>query len=113
MDLNDAVFDQKDFDEALANDPDAIKAKLELAEKACEHWRSIYPVEHDERKTPPRPPGTGRDSIHVRHNGSSVSVVCGDEIAAVLEYGSVNGVPEFACRARTQEYFNNGGGQKT
>jgi hypothetical protein len=106
-----AIFDQRDIDEALASDPDVIKQKLELADRAAEYWKSIYPVEQDQRATPPRPPGTGRDSIAVVRHGKNVSVVCSDPIAHIIEYGSVQ-VHEFGCRARTQDYFNNGGGQK-
>jgi hypothetical protein len=88
------------------------KGKIALANAACEYWKSIYPVEHDDRAHPPRPPGTGRDSIHVvvRHGGDSVAVVCDDPIGHIIEWGSVNS-PEFACRARTEEYFNHAGGQ--
>jgi hypothetical protein len=108
MALSDFI-DQRDIDEALKTDSDVHQQKLELANKACEYWKSIYPVEHDDRQTPPRPPGTGRDTIHVVRRGDDVSVVCSDPIAHILEYGS-RSTPEFACRVRTEDHFNNGGG---
>lgn len=108
MALSDFI-DQRDIDEALRSDPDVVAQKLELAGKAAEYWKSIYPVEHDDRQTPPRPPGTGRDSIHVEKHGDNVSVVCSDPIAHILEYGTAQ-VPEYACRVRTEDHFNNGGG---
>lgn len=109
MDLNELI-DQKEIDEALESDPDVVKAKIELATKAVEYWKSIYPVEHDQRTTPPRPPGTGRDSIHVVVTPRAVAAVNDDEIAHILEYGSVN-VHEYATRARTEDHFNHGGAE--
>jgi hypothetical protein len=107
-DLSDYI-EQRDIDEALKTDSDVHQQKLDLADKACEYWKSIYPVEEDGRRTPPRPPGTGRDLISVVDHGKNVSVVCNDPIAPELEYGSVT-TAEYACRARTEDYFNNGGG---
>jgi hypothetical protein len=108
MDFED-MFDEKELEDALSYDPDVIKGEVELANQACDYWKSIYPVEHDERANPPRPPGTGRDSIHVIRRRRYVAVRAEDPIAHILEYGSVQ-VPEYATRARTEEYFNKGGG---
>jgi hypothetical protein len=108
MALSDFI-DQRDIDQALKSDPDVVQQKLALAGKAAEYWKSIYPVEHDGRATPPRPPGTGRDSIHVVKRGDNVSVRCEDPIAHIIEYGTAQ-VSEYACRVRTEAHFNGGGG---
>jgi hypothetical protein len=104
--LSDFIED-KDINDCLAEDPEVIAAKIELAELATEYWKSIVPV--DDSRYPPRPPGTDREDISVFHRGHTVAVVNDDPIAHIIEYGSVQ-VPESACRARTEEYFNNGGG---
>jgi len=108
----DEMFDEKEVNDALTYDPEVIKGEMELAKKARDYWKSIYPVEHDDRATPPRKPGTGRDSIHTFRRRRKVGVRCDDPIGHILEYGS-DQVPEFACRAKTEEYFNNGGGGET
>jgi hypothetical protein len=99
------MFDEKEVSDALSYDPDVVKGMVEVAKEARDYWKSIYPVEHDDRATPPRPPGTGRDSIHVVRRRRYVAVKCDDPIAHIIEYGS-DQVPEFACRARTEEYIN-------
>lgn len=75
---------------------DILAAKLELAEEAAEYWRSIAPEDE----------GTYKDSIEVVQDGDEVSVVAQDEKANLIEYGAANGLPEFACRARTEAHFN-------
>lgn len=104
------MFDEQEVSDALTYDPDVVKGMVEFAGEARDYWKSIYPVEQDNRASPPRPPGTGRDSIHVVRRRRRVAVVCEDPIAHILEYGSVN-VPEYAARARTEEHFNNGDNQ--
>ena len=87
-----ALFDGGDRGELEA---EILAAKLELAEEVADYWRSISPEDE----------GTYKDSIEVVQDGDNVAVVAQDEKANIIEYGSVD-TPEFACRARTEEYFN-------
>lgn len=79
----------------LEQDPEVIAQELELAEEAADYWRSISPEES----------GTYKDSIEVVQSGTDVAVVAQDPKANLIEFGSIHN-PEYACRARTEEYFN-------
>ncbi len=88
------------IDEELKSS-DVKQASLKLAADAVDYAKSISPV--GDGKDPH--PGRYRDSIHVE-DGEQVSVVFDDPEANLIEYGSINN-PEYAIRARTEEFINN------
>lgn len=75
-------------------------AKLALAHEAAEYWRSVSPVGGDEDPHA----GQYRDSVGVVVDGAKVKVGSDDDIANLIEYGSIHN-PEYAPRAKTQEHF--------
>lgn len=76
-------------------------ALVAYANRGAEYWKEIA-LEHKDS-------GEYIESIIVVDNGvDDVAVVATSDIAHILEFGSVD-TPEFAFRARTEAYFNNGG----
>lgn len=94
-DAVDTILDVFDGTDRAELEAEILAAKLELAEEAADYWRSIAPEDTGEYK----------DSIEVVQDGNEVSVVAQDPKSNIIEYGSVD-TPEFACRARTEEHFN-------
>lgn len=92
--MADDLFDPDELAAAL-KDAAVLEAKLDLAERAADYWKSIAPEDT----------GEYQESIHVVHEGDTVAVVCDSPIAHIIEYGSID-TPEFACRARTEAHFN-------
>jgi len=88
------VAEPEAVEEYLASD-EMTRALLAAAEEAAEYWKSIAPVES----------GAYRDSIEVKRYGDDVYVVASDFKAGWIEFGTED-TPEFACRARTEAYFN-------
>jgi hypothetical protein len=87
-------FDANDIAEWLHGD-EVKQAKIALATEAVAYWQDIAPVES----------GEYRDSIHVAEYGDEVYAQADDPKAGIIEYGTED-TPEFACRARTEAYFN-------
>lgn len=86
---------------AAAREAEIHEALVALAHRGAEYWKTIA-LEHKDT-------GEYIDSIIVVDNGiDDVAVVATSEVAHLLEFGTVD-TPEFAFRARTESYFNNGG----
>lgn len=91
------LFESDELAHFLESD-EVVAATMEVAQRAAEYWRSIAPEDSGEYK----------DSIHAARYGNEVYVQADDPKAYLIEYGTVD-TPEFACRARTEAYFNAGG----
>jgi hypothetical protein len=79
---------------AAIDSPELNQAKLELAEKVKDYWKSIAPEDT----------GAYRDSIHIEIGADAVRVVADDEAASYIEFGTSD-TPEFATRAKTAAKF--------
>ena len=87
-------------EDAVLNSAEIRAAEIALAERVAEYWKDLA-LEHKDT-------GEYIDSINVVKDGDTVAVVASSDIAHILEFGSED-TPEYAFRARTESYFNNGG----
>jgi len=92
--MADDLFDADELAAWLKSD-EVKQAKLDLAAEAVDYWKGIAPVDK----------GAYRDSIHVAVYGDEVYAQADSDEAGYIEYGTERS-PEFACRARTEAYFN-------
>lgn len=87
------------------NSPEVVEGRMATAEAAAEYWRSVSPT--GGVGDPHR--GRYKDTVGVVVEGEHVKVGSSDEIANLVEYGSIHN-DAHAPRARTEEHFNSGGG---
>ena len=86
---------QAEIDEYLAEAPEVLQGKLELADEVVDYAQRIAPVDD----------GEYRDGIKTRRRGKTgVSVEFTDPKSNLIEFGTED-TPAFAVRAKTEAFF--------